>query len=90
MLSAVRWKPTVYVKPHEYVVSTGGELHPQLILIMQSQIAEHGYSKRFRKYTFRYWDHGGYKYWMMPQPVPVTIEMLRSTGYVLNRERIEE
>jgi hypothetical protein len=82
LVDRCEFRPTAYVKPHEYVCRKWGEEHEALCQMMMRAIAVWGYDARFAhegiqaKYTTRYLNFGSYKYW--------------GWGPILNRELLPD
>ena len=62
-LKSVKWKFSRRGGPHEYIREKD---HPTLVHSVKEIIDREGANEVYHGYTVRYWEHEGYKYWVMP------------------------
>jgi hypothetical protein len=59
-LAAAPWRDTMHVQYHQYIMQ---DKDPWLLQEIASLIRQHGYSRRFGQWLYRYVHIDGYKYW---------------------------
>ena len=76
-ISRASWRATDYIADHEYVMQ---EKMPDLYAALEPVIRKQGYDAKFKGWTYRYWNHGGYRYWLVD-----TIDDVPSSNAAINR-----
>jgi hypothetical protein len=71
------WRKSTLKGNHEYVMQ---EIYPQLYQPIQAFLKEEGYDAKFGKWTYRYWNHKGYRYWIVD-----TFDGIPSGNAAINR-----
>tara|TARA_B100000809_G_C14802105_1_gene410649 strand:- start:348 stop:635 length:288 start_codon:yes stop_codon:yes gene_type:complete len=61
-ISNASWRATTYIADHEYVMQ---EKMPDLYDVLEPVIRKYGYDAKFKGFTYRYWNHEGYRYWIV-------------------------
>ena len=71
------WRKSTLKGDHEYVMQ---KVYPQIYTPIQGFLAEEGYDSKFGKWTYRYWNYKGYRYWIVD-----TFDGIPSGNAAINR-----
>ena len=71
------WRASTLEGDHEYVMQ---EKYPELYEPIQKFLKEQGYDAKFGKLTYIYWNHNGYRYWIVD-----TFDGIPSGNAAINR-----